>query len=81
MRLKEKANIVAFLQDARAARGDVWFQTDEGDQLNLKSVLSQYVFISAAGNEGESALKNGKIVCEKKQDYQFLQEYLESAES
>ena len=81
MKLKEKANIVALLKAAQTAKGDVWFRTDEGDQLNLKSVLSQYVFIAAATDKSDALLAGGKIICDKKQDYALLQEYLESAET
>ncbi len=48
MKLKKDIQLPVFLQQARLCDGEVWFVTPEGDRLNLKSVLSEYLFLSAA---------------------------------
>ena len=45
MRLKEGIDLVAFFRRVKECKGDVFLETEEGDQLNLKSALSQYVFV------------------------------------
>lgn len=44
MRLNPNINTPAFLQAVQTCKGEVCFVTKEGDILNLKSVLSQFVF-------------------------------------
>ena len=46
MKLKNNIDLVAFLQAVRSCREDVYFCTREGDRIDLKSVLSEYVFSS-----------------------------------
>ncbi len=48
MKLKKDAHLPTFLQQVRLCAGEVWFVTPQGDKLNLKSVLSEYLFLSAA---------------------------------
>lgn len=61
MRLKEKADLVAFIRQVRECENDVFLKTEEGDQLNLKSVLSQYLFVVLA--EQHEILRNSKVAC------------------
>lgn len=78
MKFKDSVNINAFLDTAKQCTGDVFFQTNEGDILNLKSLLSRYVLMSIMGNP--SLLKNAYVTCVQEEDYQLLSEYLESSE-
>lgn len=78
MKLKESVDVKAFLDAARECLGDVFFQTAEGDILNLKSLLSQYVLMSVLGNQ--NLLKNGQIVCMQESDYEKLGDYLTPSE-
>lgn len=44
MRLKDNLDIPGFLQAVQACEGAVYFCTPEGDRLDLKSLLSKYIF-------------------------------------
>lgn len=78
MRLRMDANLSAFLMAAQACEGEVFFITTEGDQLNLKSTLSQFVFAVATNT---SALPlGGKVLCEADSDYLLLTDYLDQEE-
>ena len=48
MKLRKNVDILSFIESVRRCRHPVWFDTDEGDHLNLRSALSQFVFASAA---------------------------------
>lgn len=74
MRLKKDVNIVDFLKKVQRCQKDVYLETEEEDTLNLKSVLSQYLFVVLA--EHQDIWKNTKISCCEK-DREFLSEYLE----
>lgn len=74
MTIKESSNIPAFLKKVKACRGDVFFKTNEGDSLNLKSVLSTYVF--AVLMKTPELIQNGKVICDDERDYELLSPYL-----
>lgn len=76
MKFKTGINIVDFLQTVRDCRGEVSFQTDEGDVLNLKSQLSKYVFLAVADERREGFLTKGHVVCELEHDKAMLQSFL-----
>lgn len=46
MRLAKGLQPSAFLKDVAKCSGDVWMCSREGDRLNLKSQLCQYLFVS-----------------------------------
>lgn len=71
MTIKEFTDIPTFLNQVKVCRGDVFFKTDEGDSLNLKSVLSTYVFAVLMHNP--ELIQNGKVICEDERDYELLQ--------
>lgn len=48
MRLKTDADLGAFLESVQSCENDVFFDTAEGDHLNLKSTLAAFVFSAAA---------------------------------
>lgn len=74
MTIKEFSDIPAFLSQVKSCSGDVFFKTDEGDSLNLKSMLSTYVF--AVLMQNPELMQNGKVICEDKRDHELLQSYL-----
>lgn len=74
MRLKTEIDVVSFLEDAKKCIGDVFFHTEEGDILNLKSLLSEYVLVSIICNP--KLVENARIVCIQDSDYQRLTPYL-----
>ena len=62
------------MKQIKNCKEDVFLETEEDDSLNLKSVLSQYVFIVLAGQE--ELMKHARVVCRGEKDYQVLAEYL-----
>ncbi|MCH5339562.1 MAG: hypothetical protein J1E03_12325 [Acetatifactor sp.] len=78
MRLKKDIDMNAFLEAAKKCHGAVFFQTTEGDILNLKSLLSRYVLMSIMGKP--HLLESAQITCVQEDDYQKLTEFLEEAE-
>ncbi len=61
MRLKKDINISELLKDAQKCEHDVYLESDDGDRLNLKSTLSQYVLVVLAGNK--EVFTATKLVC------------------
>lgn len=61
MYLKENVDIVRFLTAVKKCSEDVYLETVEGDRLNLKSTLSQYVFVACANGRG--FLDKAQIIC------------------
>lgn len=74
MKLKENIDVIAFLQTAKECSGDVFFHSGEGDILNLKSLLSQYVLMSVLCNP--ALLTNAHVVCILEEDYAKLSDFL-----
>lgn len=75
-KLKKDADLLQFLQTVKTCRGDVHFQTDDGDNLNLKSVLSQFIFAALAGKPW--LLEMARISCDQEEDYLLLHPFLTS---
>ena len=74
MKFKDSVDFNAFLDTAKQCSGDIFLQTNEGDILNLKSLLSRYVLMSILGNPG--LLRSAQVTCVQEDDYQLLTEYL-----
>ena len=47
MKLNNEIEITDFLAAVKAAKGEVWLESVQGDKYNLKSVLSRYVALGA----------------------------------
>lgn len=73
MKLRKDIDIVLFLKEARKCSEDVFLETEEGDRLNLKSVLSQYIFAAIAENREIS--EESRIICSE-DDVKILEKYL-----
>ena len=73
MKLRPEIDLSAFLKAIQGCAGDVIFETEEGDRLNLKSMLSQFVFTAVMAAR-LSAIP-GRICCDK-QDIPLLQKFL-----
>ena len=55
MRLSNISEVNEFLRTVDRCTGDVWLESADGNKINLKSKLSQYIAISALINiEGDS---------------------------
>ena len=74
MKLKENADLPAFLRQVKKCGGDVFLETKEGDSLNLKSTLSQYIFVSLG--TGNTLISNSIITCSLTGDLHILEDYL-----
>lgn len=75
MHLKPAIDIIQFLDRTSRCQGDVFFYTDEGDNINLKSELSKYIFVFLA--DRPDILIHSRVVCKCDSDYRFLAEYLQ----
>lgn len=75
MHLKEKIELTEFLLAVKQCEGDVLFETEDGDSLNLKSFLSEYLFSMIASNK--NYVLSGRVVCRTEEDYGLLQEFIE----
>lgn len=73
MKLYSDIDIVVFLNDVKKCKNEVFFETDEGDKLNLKSALSQYVFFVADNNF--KIIEKGQLMFED-EDLGILKKYL-----
>lgn len=47
MRLTNISEVNKFINLVNECKGDVWLESVEGDKINLKSKISQYIAISA----------------------------------
>ena len=75
MHLKPDADIPKFLLSIKKCQGGVYFESQEGDLLNLASALSQYIFCSVVGQSYDWS--RGVIRCEIPEDTLILSAYLE----
>ena len=74
MKLRDNIDIIAFLKSVKECRRDVYYDSPEGDHLDLKSALSQYVL--SASSHDRYLLQNGVVVCDDMNDYERLREFL-----
>lgn len=74
MWLRTEIDMAEFLNAVQKCSGEVVFTTDEGDRLNLKSTLSQFVLVSVMGEALQNP--NWQIELEKPADAVILQKYL-----
>ena len=78
MKLKQNIDVNAFLEAAKKCENEVFFQTTEGDILNLKSLLSRYVLMSIMGKP--HLLQSAVITCVQEEDYKKLADFLEEGD-
>lgn len=75
MKLSQKINHTEFINNVKKCEGDVHFISSQGDHLNLKSTLSQFLFGVAANTP--DLLLMGEIYCDVENDYELLKKYCE----
>lgn len=75
MKIRKNIDVTVFLNSVKKCEGNVYFKTIEGDQLNLKSLLSQYILVSIIHNE--ELMRNGIVDFSKESDMALLQPFLE----
>lgn len=71
--LKPKIRMADFIRAAGHCEGEVTFETEEGDVLNLKSELCKYIFLAVSMDS--KYLGSGKISCSP-QDAALLTDYV-----
>ena len=74
MHLKTDVDILSFIRALKQCTGDVLFCTKEGDVLNLKSQLSQYIFASLTLRR--DILTSASIVLKEEADQNTLAGFL-----
>ncbi|SCP98861.1 hypothetical protein [Anaerobium acetethylicum] len=77
MKLKKEVSSADFLNRVDQCEGNIFYKTDEGDQLNLKSQLSKYLFLVAVNAPSSASLGEGEILFSDS-DYKLLKEYLDA---
>jgi hypothetical protein len=75
VKLRKNIDMAKFIACVKTCRADVYYHSTEGDSLNLKSTLSQYIFTAAA--VGNSFLSEGRIDCDDERDYAVLADFVE----
>lgn len=78
MKFKDKIDYSAFLKNVQKCSGEVLLVTPEGDQLNLKSTLSQFVF--AAAISGSLDLSDAKLILADPEDAVLLEVFVTAEE-
>lgn len=74
MKLKKEIDFSSFLHQVKLCKNDVSFCTDDGDRLNLKSILSTCIFAVISANP--EIYENGYVVCDNPSDYSLLDAFL-----
>ncbi|MGO5314316.1 hypothetical protein ACTQ1O_07950 [Bilifractor sp. LCP21S3_A7] len=78
MKLKPLDQYIDFIEAVQTCAADVYFCSEEGDRLNLKSTLSQFLFASICGDR--DYLRGGTVRCQNSTDYDRLSSYLVESE-
>lgn len=78
MKLKRLEDYLEFMEAVQGCEGDVYFNSAEGDHLNLRSTFCQYLFAAVCGDR--EFLTQGEIVCAKESDYTNLLPFLSDAQ-
>ncbi|MCD8141980.1 MAG: polya polymerase [Clostridiales bacterium] len=76
MKLKANIDYTKFLASVHKCKGEVYYDTVEGDRLNLKSTLSEYLFATAAVTS--DFIENGGVFCQQEEDYALLADFVEA---
>ena len=74
MHINPNINILNFLKQVQKCNGEVLFETSEGDRIDLKSTLSQYIFFTIVSNP--ELLQSGTIRFEQDEDIKLLKNFL-----
>ena len=74
MKIKSIANVEKFFDVVDGCKGKVELVTGEGDRLNLKSKLAQYVSLANIFSNGE--IPELEIIAYEKEDIDKLMDYM-----
>lgn len=78
MKLKKNADLRQFLQKVGTCSHDVYYETQEGDRLNLNSTLSSYIFTASALDR--EFLEKGEIICDEEADFEKIAAFVETSD-
>ena len=76
MKIKNIKDIEGFFKAVDSCEGKVELVTGEGDRLNLKSKLSQYVSLANIFSQGEAVIPELEIIAYEQADMQKLLNYM-----
>ncbi len=74
MKLNENIDYSEFFRTVQTCTGEVLLITSEGDQLNLKSTLSQFVFAAAVRSNLD--FSNAELQIENSADISKLEDFI-----
>lgn len=72
MKIKNINNVEKFFEIVDSCKGKVELVTGEGDRLNLKSKLCQYVSLANIFSNGEREIPELEIIAAEKEDIDKL---------
>ncbi|MCM1305237.1 MAG: hypothetical protein NC306_14200 [Butyrivibrio sp.] len=73
--LRNGIDLTSFFAAVNQCKGAVFFLSGQGDRMDLKSVLCQYILASVYLQQGMEA--EGRIECELPEDASALKPFLE----
>lgn len=77
VQLKDNIDYTHFLQNVHQCEGEILLTTMENDKLNLKSQLSQYLFLAfLASGFKDGALRAAYLTIENRQDEKRLRPFI-----
>ena len=79
MKLYNIKDLQAFSQVVDSCEGNIQMISKDGDMLNLKSKLTQFLILTDAFGDADHQLKELEIVAENPKDTKKLIEYMISA--
>lgn len=74
-KIRDNTNLPDFYSQIDTCAKDVYFITNEGNRINLKSLMSQIFFQTTFIHTKEAA--KGFIYCQNQSDYELLAQYLD----
>lgn len=74
MKSKKNIDIQAFLKEVLSCKGEIFYDTEYKDHLNLKSQLSKFIFAILYTKESNMLL--GEITLHNPDDVYLLSKYL-----
>jgi hypothetical protein len=79
MYLKDEVRLADLIQKAKLCSDDVYYKSNDGDVLNLKSLLTQLLLRSLV-NTDASLLAGGQLVCLNKDECMHFSEFIKNEE-
>lgn len=74
-KIRQNTYLPDFYSQVHSCKKDVYFITNEGNRINLKSLMSQIFFQTTFIHTQEAA--KGFVYCQNQADYELLANYLD----